>query len=288
MSHTKTELLELLQAHGIHLKKRLGQTYLIDPRLAARLIAECRFSPEDRVVEIGAGLGALTLSLAHAVRSVVALDVDPLVCEALRLRVGARPQVDVRCEDVLAVDWSRYTGWKVVGMIPYQITSPILVALSEASRHLAEIWLGVQREVAQRLSAQPGTKAYGRLTVLAQYRWIVKSQARIPRHRFFPIPKVDSCWVQLSPRAPLLPVEEERLFFAVVKAAFSQRRKTLQNCLLELEEPALDRPLAAAAIERAGLVPSVRGETLSLDAFARLSKSLGNSGWFRRIGVAVE
>ena len=193
------------------------------------------------------------------------------------MRLGALPQAQVRCEDVLAVDWSRYAGWKVVGMIPYHITSPILVALSEMARHLSEIWLGIQREVAQRLCARPGTKAYGRLTVLAQYRWQVKEFVRISRRNFFPVPKVDSCWVRLSPRAPLLPAEEEALFFAVVKAAFSQRRKTLHNCLRELEYPVLTRPQAAAAIERAGLAPSVRGEALSLDAFARLSKSLQTS-----------
>ncbi len=272
--HTKTELLELLRGQGIRLTKRLGQTYLVNPSLASRLISECHFTPEDRVVDIGAGLGALTIPLAETVREVVALDVDPAVCDTLRQRLASKPHVQVRCEDVLTVDWSRYAGWKVVGMIPYHITSPILVALSEGSHHLAGIWLGMQREVAQRLSAQPGTKAYGRLTVLAQYRWDVKELVRIGRQHFFPVPKVESCWVRLSARATPVAVEDEALFFAVVKAAFSQRRKTLRNCLRELEHPTLDGDQVAAVLERAGLPPLVRGETLSLTSFAHLSNSI--------------
>ncbi len=272
--HTRSELRELLQAHRLRLTKRLGQTYLVDARIASRLLGACRFSSDDRVVEIGAGLGALTLPLAHMVRQVVALEVDAGICEVLRARVSALPQVEVRCEDVLTVDWSLYAGWQVIGMIPYHITSPILVALSEATAHLADIWLGMQREVARRLSAAPGTKAYGRLTVLAQYRWEVKELVRIPRQHFFPVPAVESSWVRLSPRATPVAVDDEALFFAVVKAAFSQRRKTLQNCLGELEQPALDRSQVTAALERAGLEPRIRGEQLSLDAFARLSNSI--------------
>jgi 16S rRNA (adenine1518-N6/adenine1519-N6)-dimethyltransferase len=276
--HTKPELLEALQAHRIRLTKRLGQTYLIDPRASVRLLEVCGLSSDDRVVEIGAGLGALTLPLAERVRQVAAIEVDPRVSEVLRTRVSGFSHVQVHCEDVLTVDWSRYHGWKVIGMIPYHITSLILVALSEATPHLADIWLGMQREVAQRLSATPSTKAYGRLTVLAQYRWQVKIAAPIPRHQFFPVPKVDSCWVHCAPRTVPLPVENEALFFAVVKAAFAQRRKTLQNCLRELEPPTLASGLsagqAAAALERAGLAPAVRGEQLSLDDFTRLSNAI--------------
>jgi len=188
--HTKTELLELLQTHHIRLTKRLGQSYLVNPQTTARLVELCQFSATDRVVEIGAGLGALTVPLAQAVRQVVALEVDEQVTEVLRTRVAAYPGVEVQCQDVLTVDWARYAGWKVAGMIPYHITSPILVALSEMKK-LGGIWLGVQREVAQRLAASPGTKAYGRLTVLAQYRWNVSVLATISRQQFFPIPKVE-------------------------------------------------------------------------------------------------
>lgn len=273
--HTKAELRALLRAHGLRLRKRLGQHCLVDLRLCERLVRLCDITPEDTVVEIGAGLGALTDLLAARAKRVVAVEVDRAASHILKDRLANLANVEVRSEDILKFPWSRYQGSKVVGAIPYDITSPILVNLCEQAQDVPAAWLGLQREVAQRLTAAPGSKAYGRLTVLVQSRFTVRLLLRIPRSAFFPQPTVESAWVRLlrPPRAPVA-VDDEALFFDVVRAAFSQRRKTLANCLANLPRPRLSRAQALALIREAGLAPGIRGEELSLEAFARLTNRL--------------
>ena len=273
--HTKSELLELLRAHGIRLTKRLGQHYLIDPRTCQRLVSLCEIAPEDTIVEIGAGLGALTDLLAERAKRVVAVEVDRAVSENLRRRLSHLANVQTLCQDILEFPWPWYRGSKVVGAIPYQITSPLLVRLCEQAPELPMAWLGIQHEVAQRLCAAPGSKAYGRLTVLVQYRFTVSRLARIPRNAFFPQPEVDSAWVRLVAHpSPPVTVDDEALLFDVVRAAFSQRRKTLANCLIQLRAPRLTRAQALSLIQEAGLAAGVRGETLPLEAFARVTNHL--------------
>ena len=146
--------------------------------------------------------------------------------------------------------------------------------MADAAAAIREAWIILQEEVAQRLLARPGTKAYGRLTVLAQYRWEVEPVMAVPRRAFFSQPRVDSSCIVLRPRrVPLAAVRDEALFFAVVKAAFSQRRKTLINCLTGLQ-PSIDRPAAAALVRQIGVGPTSRGETLSLKQFAALANAV--------------
>ena len=273
--HTKTELLGLLRSRGLRLTKRLGQHYVIDARLAAHLVDLCDLATDDTVIEIGAGLGAFTDLLASRVNRVVAVEVDRAVCELLKARLVSRPNVDIVCQDILAFDWTRIPRCKVVGAIPYQITSPILVDLCEHASQVTGAWLGLQQEVASRLTARPGTKDYGRLTILVQYRFQVSQRARIPRAAFFPQPRVDSAWLQLTTRpSPAVSVANESLFFEVVRAAFSQRRKTPLNCLGQLPTPRLSRSEALEALRRTGIPAGARGETLSLETFASLTKVL--------------
>ncbi len=273
--HTKAELLELLRANRLRLTKRLGQHYLIDPHITRRLVEVCHLEPSDTVIEIGAGLGALTDLLAAQAKRVIAVEVDRAICELLRRRLADAGNVQVQCEDILSFPWAQHPGCVIVGAIPYPLRSPILVSLCEGALHLKVVWLGLQREVAQRLTASPGTKAYGRLTVLVQYRFEAALTMRIPRGAFFPQPQVDSSWVRLTPRrAPAVGVEDEAFFFEVVRAAFSQRRKMLLNCLMQLAAPRLSRDEAAAAIQAVGLPSRVRGEELSLEAFARLAEQV--------------
>lgn len=280
---TSTELRELLRAHRLRLTKPLGQNFLVDARAAARLLAACDLTPRDTVVEIGAGLGALTGLLAEAAGRVIAVEVDRKISALLKDRFAQRSNVEVAAQDILAFPWERYAGSKVVGMIPYRITSPILVNLCEHADHLRGVWLGMQREVAQRLAARPATKAYGRLTILVQRRFDVKELHRIPRSAFFPQPNVDSSWIRLTPRrSPEVAVDDERLFFAVVQAAFSQRRKTLANCLARAGGLRLGRDGATEALARAGLPARVRGEELSLEQFAALSRAIAQLGEPRR------
>lgn len=280
--HTKAELVELLRAHGLRLTKRLGQHYLVDPRLTARLVSACRLTSRDTVIEIGAGLGALTDLLAASAGRVIAVEVDRAVCQALKARMAAWPNVEVRCQDILAFPWAQHPGCRVVGAIPYLLTSPILVMLAERPAPIADAWLGMQREVADRLTARPGTKAYGRLTILVQYRFMVEQALRIPRQAFFPPPAVGSAWVHLIPRPAAAPtavgVRDERVLFDVVRAAFSQRRKTLLNCLGGLASVRMSRPQAARTLQEAGLPANIRGEMLSLEEFARLANVVSQRG----------
>jgi len=270
---TVSELKAVLRTHRLRLTKRLGQHHLIDPRIIRRLVESCGLSLDDTVVEIGAGLGALTDSLAERAGRVLAVELDAGIAELLAERMRDHANVRVLCEDILSFAWERTPGAVVVGAIPYSITSPLLVSLCEQRARISAAWLLLQREVAQRLVAGPGTKAYGRLSVLCQFSWKVSELLRVPRQAFFPQPKVDSTWVRFAPRTrgPIM-VENESLFFALVKAAFSHRRKTLGNCLES--SGLLSRTEAAAWLARRRLPAGIRGERLSLTQFADLANEL--------------
>ena len=273
--HTKSELSALLRAHGLRLNKRLGQHYLIDPHMCRKLVRSCRLTKANAVVEIGSGLGALTDLLAADAKRVIAIEVDRAICEALKQRMAALPNVEVRHQDVQRFDWAAHAGHVAVGALPYCLTSPILVALCDHAGEISRAWFGVQREVAQRLAARPGTKAYGRLTVLVQYHFDVRVMMPIPRGAFFPQPEVDSSWIELRARPKgFVPVKDEAMLFELVRAAFSQRRKTLVNCLQQLKAPRLSREQAVAVLADAGLPERVRGEALSIAQFARLADLL--------------
>lgn len=273
------ELKALLRAQGLRLSKRLGQHHLIDAACIERLAASCGLGPGDTVVEIGAGLGALTEPLARRAGWVFAVEVDTRICALLAERMQGVPKVAVVCQDILTFAWDRVPGAVVVGAIPYHITSPILVSLCEHRRFIAAAWLLVQRELAERLGALPGTKAYGRLSLLCQYGWQFTQVAAVSRRAFFPQPLVDSAWVRLLPRkTPAVTVEDEPRVFAVVKAAFSHRRKTLANCLSR--EGFATRRQVEEYLTKQGLPPSVRGEVLTFGQFAILSSALAKvSSW---------
>ena len=268
-----SELKAFLAEHRLRLTKKLGQHHLIDERIVRRLIEACGLTGRETVVEIGPGLGALTEGLAQNAGRVIAVEVDRAIAELLRQRMAAVKNVTVEHADILAYRWTEPVT--VVGAIPYHITSPILVALSDARRMISRAILVIQREVARRLQAAPGTKAYGRLSVLGQYGWEIRTLLEVPRSAFFPQPEVDSRAVELRPRArPSTAIDNEPLFFEVVKAAFSQRRKTLANCLKA--EPLNGRRITdpEAVIRAAGLPPGIRGEMLALDQFAALTRAL--------------
>ena len=273
---TALQLKALLQAQGLRLTKRLGQHHLIDPRVIAKIVETCEPLDGATVVEIGPGLGALTERLAGRARRVVAVEVDRGIAALLGLRLRALAHVEVRCEDILQFSWEPFRHALVVGAIPYHITSPILASLFDARGSIDRAVLVIQEEVAQRLAARPGTKAYGRLSVLVQYGWEVALRLGVPRGAFFPPPAVESRCVELRSRPrPAVAVASEPVFFEVVKAAFSQRRKTLANALANLPEGRrLPRAELQALLASAGLPGSVRGETLSLETFAALANAL--------------
>jgi len=273
---TPAELKSLLRTHHLHLRKRLGQHHLVDGRVIDRLVERMQLSADDTVVEIGAGLGALTEPLAERAGCVVAVEVDARFAALLTERMATRKNVRVVHEDILTFPWDRHAGAVVVGAIPYHITSPILVSLCEHRRDLRDAWLILQQEVAARLRAKPGTKAYGRLSVLGQYGWDITAVMDVPRSAFFPQPEVDSTCLHLRPREhPEVAVADEAAYFDVVKSAFGHRRKTLANCLRESGGRRMSRSQVEALLRGLKLPVSVRGEELSLEQFAALSNRLG-------------
>ena len=271
---TVAELKSLLGARGLRLTKRLGQHHLIDPGAIRRIVAECELLAGAVVVEIGPGLGALTEPLAERAQRVIAVEVDRGVAAALRERLRGHPNVEVRCADILEFPWQTVPDAVAVGAIPYSITSPILVTLCESAAIVDRAVLVMQDEVARRLAARPGTKAYGRLSVLVQYSWDVRLGFAVPKGAFFPPPAVESRCVTLRRRAaPAAAVADEALFFEVVKAAFGQRRKTLANTLIGLRG-GLSRSQIQSVLAGAGLPAAVRGEALSLEQFAAVANGL--------------
>jgi 16S rRNA (adenine1518-N6/adenine1519-N6)-dimethyltransferase len=273
---TAAQLKRLLQARGLRLTKRRGQHHLIDPGTIQRVVAACEPLDQATVIEIGPGLGALTEPLAARASRVVAVEIDRGVAAALAERAGRLANVEVRCGDILRFPWAGVPDALVVGAIPYHITSPILVSLFDARHLIARAVLVIQEEVAQRLAARPGTKSYGRLSVLVQYGWEVELKLPVPRAAFFPRPSVESRCVELRRRTqPAVRVSNERLFFEIVKAGFAQRRKTLLNALAALPQAKpLGRAGLAALLDAAGLPATARAETLPLEAFARLTALL--------------
>ncbi len=256
-------------------RQRLGQHFLTDARVARRIVETIDLPADSTVVEIGPGLGALTEHLVGRAHRLIAVELDAVMHRQLTERFGDRPDVTLLRQDILDFDFAGLRDVVVIGAIPYQITSPLLFHLLDHRRAVSDAWLVIQREVAQRLVAAPGTKAYGRLSCAAQYATLPRLCFTIAPGAFAPPPKVNSALVHLRVREqPAVAVRDEAHFFEVIAAAFGHRRKTLLNSLLY--DPAFaDRKAGVlAAIAASGLRPDQRGETLSLAQFARLTDRL--------------
>jgi 16S rRNA (adenine1518-N6/adenine1519-N6)-dimethyltransferase len=266
--------------HDLRPQKQHGQNFLVDPGTAQMIVDRARLRPEDIVVEIGPGLGALTLPLARAARRVIAVEKDRNLANILRaeLRTAGTDNVQVVVADVLQIDltaFARDAGrpLTVVGNLPYNISSQIIIQLIQARRQVPRAVLMFQKELAARLRAAPGGRDYGRITAMLQYCAAIRSLAAVPAKRFFPSPRVDSEVLEINfhPSAADAPEAEERLF-RVIAAAFGQRRKTLKNALASglRIEPAT----AGQALALAGIDPARRAETLPPEEFVRLELSL--------------
>lgn len=250
-------------------KKSLGQNFLYDPSILDRIVRAARLAPEDTVLEIGPGPGRLTRKLAAAVRRVIAVELDRELYARLREELGGLRNVELVLGDALKYPYSEVGAFKVVANIPYRITTLLIFRLLEEKGTLKSMTLTVQKEVAQRITALPGTKAYGVLSIMVQYRGRAAFEFSIPRGAFRPVPRVDSACVHIEvyDTPPVRP-EDEGLFFRLVKTAFSKRRKTLLNSLRA------EFPRIGEALEAAGIEPSRRPETLGIGEFARLSDIL--------------
>jgi 16S rRNA (adenine1518-N6/adenine1519-N6)-dimethyltransferase len=278
----------LLRRHGLRPRKRWGQNFLIDRNTLTNVMRAAQVDADDAILEIGPGLGTLTRELALSARRVVAVEIDPLLEAILRAETLADlANVEVIRADALEMDLSELLGsgatadapqarrWKAVANIPYYITTPLIERLLAMKGRLERIVLMVQREVAGRLTAAPGSEEYGSLSVFVQYHTVPEVTARVSRNAFLPPPAVDSAIVRLRIRdQPAVTVRDESLFFQVVRAAFGQRRKTLLNALSTVS--GLAREGAGSALAAAGIAPARRGETLALADFARLADAVAD------------
>lgn len=270
----------LLRQFGIRPRKRWGQHFLVSARALETLLRTADLSPRDSVLEIGAGLGTLTGALADLAGSVVALEVDPRLLPVLQ--AGQRANVRVVVGDALEVDLQALFETppdrprKVVANLPYNIAAAVLVRLLEPSLRLSLIVVTVQREVAERVVAPPGGRAYGRLSVAVQYRAVPRIISRVPPGAFLPPPAVESAIVRVTPRpSPAVSVPDDEEFLRVVAAGFGYRRKILMNALargLGLAPETVEAACAAAGVD-----PRARAEELSLESFAALARALHSS-----------
>jgi 16S rRNA (adenine1518-N6/adenine1519-N6)-dimethyltransferase len=275
--------IEVLQKYDFKFAKKFGQNFLIDPHVLDKIISCAEITKEDCVLEIGPGIGTLTQFLAEAAGSVVAVEIDNKLIPILEDTLSSYDNVTVINEDVMKVDIDRlvqeHNGGKpikVVANLPYYITTPIIMSLLEKHVPIASITVMVQREVALRMQAGPGTKDYGALSLAVQYYSAPYLAANVPQNCFMPRPNVDSAVIHLQCyEKPPIEVEDEHLMFKLIRASFAQRRKTLVNGVANSAELSFTKEQVTQALRELSIKEDVRGETLNLTDFARLSDVLG-------------
>ena len=274
----------ILERHGFTFKKSFGQNFLTDTNILQKIVDTAEIDKKVNVIEIGPGIGALTEFLAESAAEVMAFEIDDRLVLILADTLRDFDNVTVVNQDILKVDLAQYIAEfknpdlpiKVVANLPYYITTPILMHLIESGIPFSEFVVMMQKEVADRISAQPNTKAYGSLSIAVQYYMTAKVAFIVPRTVFVPAPNVDSAILKMVRRdQPAVEVQDEKFFFKVSKASFVNRRKTLWNNLTSYFGKSEEtKGKLTAALERADLSPSVRGEALSLEEFARLADAL--------------
>lgn len=267
----------LMTQYGVQPSKKWGQNFLIERSVQKRMLTAAQLQPDDVVLEVGPGFGALTFALAEQVRHVIAVEIDSRIMAALQSLVEEIGTENLTLLNLHILSQSvpellrGEESAKVVANIPYSITSSLLEHLLSAKQFVSLIALMVQKEVAERIAAKPGTKAYGALSLFVQYHSEVEYLGRVQNSAFYPRPEVDSAIVRLTPVPDRLRPREQRLMFKLIRAAFKQRRKNLRNALADLFD---DPDSAAAFLRRSGIDPARRGETLTLEEYMDLAEML--------------
>ena len=278
----------VLERHGFTFKKSFGQNFLTDTNILQKIVDTAEIDDQVNVIEIGPGIGALTEFLAERAAQVMAFEIDHRLVPILADTLRDFDNVTVVNEDILKVDLAQHIQnfknpnlpIKVVANLPYYITTPILMHLIESGIPFSEFVVMMQKEVADRISAKPNTKAYGSLSIAVQYYMTAKVAFIVPRTVFVPAPNVDSAILKMVRRPePAVAVEDEKFFFKVSKASFIHRRKTLWNNLTGYFGKTDEiKDKLTKALDQAGLSPSVRGEALGLEEFASLADALKGQG----------
>ncbi len=277
-SHKATK--EVVQKHNFKFSKSLGQNFLIDTNVIDRILEGARVKEGDYVIEVGPGIGTLTKEMGRTAEKVVAIEIDKTLIPILEETLGEFPNIEVINQDILKVNVQELVKEKLnggpiklVANLPYYITTPIVMKFLEEDIPVTDIVVMVQKEVADRMNAQPNTKDYGALSVAVQYYCDTEIVAKAPRHMFMPQPNVDSTVIGLHVREERkYPVDNEDIFFKTVKASFGQRRKTLLNSLGGLGF--LSKEQIKQALQEANIDEKRRGETLSIEEFASLANAV--------------
>lgn len=274
--------ISILQKYQFVFQKKYGQNFLVDTHVLEKIMDAAEITKEDCVVEIGPGIGTMTQYLAERAGAVVAVEIDKKLIPILEETLAAYDNVTVLNEDIIKVDLNRIVEEKnggrpvkVVANLPYYITTPIIMSLFENRVPLKSVTVMVQKEVAERMQAGPGTKNYGALSLAVQYYAKPEVVANVPPNCFIPRPSVGSAVIRLTRYEEYpIAVKDETLLFALIRASFNQRRKTLANSLSNAGNLYLSREQVAAALEKMQLSPTVRGEALTLAQFAELADLL--------------
>ncbi|MCR4778604.1 MAG: 16S rRNA (adenine(1518)-N(6)/adenine(1519)-N(6))-dimethyltransferase RsmA [Lachnospiraceae bacterium] len=276
------ETIAVLKKYNFNFQKKFGQNFLIDTHVLDKIVAAAGITKEDMVLEIGPGIGTLTQYLCEAAREVVAVEIDRNLIPVLSDTLSAYDNVTVLNEDVLKVDLDALVREKnagkpikVVANLPYYITTPIIMKLLEENIPVESITVMIQKEVAERMQAEPGGKEYGALSLAVQFYADTYIAANVPPNCFMPRPNVGSAVIRLTKHEKCpVKVQDTSFMFKVIRASFAQRRKTLVNGLCNSSEISVDKEAVLKALEEMGLKADVRGEKLSLAEFAKLSDLL--------------
>ena len=272
----------VLQKHQFTFQKKFGQNFLIDTHVLDKIIRSAEISQDDMVLEIGPGIGTMTQYLACAAGKVIAVEIDRALIPILEDTLEGYDNVRIINGDILKIDLAKLVEEenggrpiKVVANLPYYITTPIIMSLFEGDVPLKSITVMVQKEVADRMQAAPGSKDYGALSLAVQYYAKPYIAANVPQNCFMPRPRIGSAVIRLERyETPPVAVKDEKLLFSIIRASFNQRRKTLANGLKNSAELDFAKEEIEAAIDKLGKGASVRGETLTLEEFAELSNWL--------------
>ena len=272
----------VLEKHGFHFQKKYGQNFLIDKNILEKIVDAAGIGKDDVVLEIGPGIGTMTQYLCERAREVIAVEIDDKLIPVLADTLSEYDNVTVIHQDILKVDIRALAEEKnggkpikVVANLPYYITTPIIMELFESRVPLESVTVMVQKEVAERMKEGPGSKDYGALSLAVAYYAVAEIIAEVPPACFIPRPKVSSMVIRLTcHKEPPVEVADERFLFSVIRASFQQRRKTLVNGLNNAPWIPVDREEITRCVESLGYGPSVRGEKLTLEEFARLANLL--------------
>ena len=272
----REETIAILNKYGLRANKKLGQNFLINESIIYDIVKKANVTKEDVVIEIGPGLGSLTKELINNAKKVIAIELDPNMIDILKSRFGIFDNFEVIYGDVLKIDLEElikgYDSVKVVANLPYYITTPIIMKLLEDKLKIKSITVMVQKEVGERICATHKDKEYGAITVSVQYYSEPQIIIDVTKENFLPAPEVDSCVIRLDMREkPLVSLKDEKLFFRLVKGAFTQRRKTINNSLTCSGK---SKEEIIAALNKLGIDSKLRAENLSIQQYADIANTL--------------